>query len=83
MKIIAYMIRHKTTGQYSSGGLSPTMLPRIFGKLWRSPANLAKHLNLLIKGDKWPYEGCEVVSFEIEEIGTQSITDFVSSGKVE
>lgn len=69
-----YMIRHKGTGQFSTGNRRPRFVPKFIAKAWTSPSNLTKHLRMVLSD--WPYENCEVVLFNVVEEGVHSITDY-------
>jgi hypothetical protein len=68
------MIRHKPTGHFSTGGMSPTFTTK--GKVWNSLGALKNHLNFAtdnywnpknigVRSEFRKYPECEIVSFEM------------------
>jgi hypothetical protein len=70
---LAYKIRCKSDGLYSSGGQYPNFTTK--GKLWNGIGNLKNHLRLVKKGR---YDDCEIVVIKInmQNIDIIPISDF-------
>jgi hypothetical protein len=62
---------------FSMGGLDPSF--RKTGKVWKSIGNLKNHINLVLEYNPDAYDYCEVVEYEIKEIGSYSAPKWIKS----
>lgn len=68
-----YKIRKRETGLYSTGGLYSTWNKT--GKAWNTRGHLTNHLKLFTKSEiERFYKGCEIVEFELVELGVMPLT---------
>ena len=66
-----YKIRRKSDNKFSSGARPPAFTDG--GIFWPTSSSLRNHLSMFKYGDWGMYEGCEVVQFTLQEIGTSDI----------
>lgn len=70
-----YKIKRLSDGLYSSGGCYVKFSKR--GKVWTSIGGLKNHLNMFRDYGKKKYEDCVLVTIEIQEGKSRSMTDFI------
>lgn len=73
-----YMIRRKSDGLFSSGGVDPKFKKR--GKVWNNRSALSNHLVLIGKRAQGLYDGCEVLVQEVDGPArvVSSVADYVT-----
>lgn len=84
MKVLKlFKIRRKSDGLFSTGGSKPRFTS--VGKLWRKQ-HINSHLSMLKSTNrskpniiKDVYAGCEVVSFNLTEEGSEDMNEYAAS----
>ena len=75
MTTYIYKIKRLSDGLYSTGGTRFAFNKK--GKVWTSIGGLKNHLNMFGDYGKKKYEGCVLITIEISEGKSQSMTDFI------
>lgn len=69
-----YMIRHRGTGQYSTGSVDTRFANQERGKVWRTRGDVVRHLKLLKTYDKLDcYDNCELVEFKLDIMNSTAV----------
>ncbi|PGO60593.1 hypothetical protein [Priestia megaterium] len=83
MKMKAYKIRNKETGEFSRGGSSNIYIWSKTGKTWANIGHVKNHLHHFLNGDeksrRYPYNNAEIVEVvtNYEDCFTYDVEDLV------